>query len=119
MGERFEEPILLLGIQSHCFRRAVKILKEDGKVEELVWRAQSFLCVLEDAGMTKKVRVIEGAAFGWGFDTKSVRGTGGGAERKIVVTEVGVLDLEKEWAERLVLLKKEYPDWTFSDLAGR
>jgi hypothetical protein len=38
---------------------------------------------LEDAGMTKKVQVIEGYVFGWGFDVERV----GGARRKIVVSE--------------------------------
>ena len=38
-------------------------------------------------------------------------------ERKIELAPVEPLDLEKEWAARLALLRKEYPAWTFADEA--
>lgn len=86
-------------------------------MEEMVWRAQSFLCVLEDAGLSKRVKVLEGAAFEWGFDVETVE-TAGVVERKIVIADVEVLDLA-EWARRLMLLRKDYPDWTFGDESTR
>jgi hypothetical protein len=110
-------PFCFWGHNPTAFDAPCRLLKEDGRVEEMVWRAQSFLCVLEDAGMSKRVKVLKGAAFGWGFNAKSVEGSGGGGERKIVVAEVEVLDLEKEWTERLALLRREYPAWTFGDEA--
>jgi hypothetical protein len=112
-------PFCFWGHNPTAFDAPCRLLKEDGTVEELVWRAQSFLCVLEDAGMTKKIKVVEGAAFGWGFDMKAAKGSGSGVERKIVIKEVEVLDQDKEWANRLVLLRREYPDWTFGGEAHR
>lgn len=111
-------PFCFWGYNPTAFDAPARLLADDGEVEELVWRAQSFLCVLEDAGMSRRVKVLDGAAFGWGFDIKSIEGRVGTQERKIVVTDVEVLDLEKEWAGRLMLLRKEYPDWTFGDVAG-
>ena len=106
-------PFCFWGHNPTAFDAPCRLLKENGKVEEMFWRAQTFLCVLEDAGMSKKVKVIEGAAFGWGFDIQAIEENGGGIERKIVIMEAKALDLEKEWADRIVLLRKEYPDWTF------
>lgn len=112
-------PFCFWGHNPTAFDAPCRLVKEDGTFEEMVWRAQSFLCVLEDAGMSKNVKVLEGAAFGWGFDVETVEGIGGkGAERKIVVKDVEVVDLEKEWAGRLELLRKEYPEWSFSDVPG-
>jgi hypothetical protein len=112
-------PFLLWGHNPSAFDAPCRLLKDDGMPEELVWRAQSFLCVLEDAAMSKKVMVLEGAAFGWGFDVeKAVAADGNGVERKIIVKGIEVLDLEREWVGRLGLLRKEYPEWTFGDVPG-
>ena len=110
-------PFCFWGHNPTAFDAPCRLLREDGKVEEMVWRAQSFLCVLEDAGLSKRVKVLDGAAFGWGFDIEKVEGTGSGVERKIVIAEVEVLDLKKEWVDRLLLLRKEYPAWMFCDEA--
>ncbi|MCJ1410618.1 hypothetical protein MMC19_004704 [Ptychographa xylographoides] len=65
------------------------------------WRAQSFLCYLEDALMTRHVKPL--VAFTWGYDLN------GGS---VSVKKAEVLGLEA-WDARLDLLKKKYPSWTF------
>lgn len=77
------------------------------------WSAQTFLCVLEGAGVSKNVSVFEGAGFGWGFE-QSVDG-GNASVRSITVSKVEVLDVQKEWGERLGLLRENYEEWIFQD----
>jgi len=112
-------PFCFWGHNPTAFDAPCRLRKEDGSVDELLWRAQSFLCVLEDAGVSKNVQVLKGAAFGWGFDVEKVKSSDGkDVERKIVIKDIEILDLETEWAGKLELLRKEYPEWTFKDVAG-
>ena len=109
-------PFCYWGHNPTAFDAPCILLEEEG-LEEVVWRAQSFLCVIEDACLSKRVKVLKDTAFGWGFDTQSVQASSDGVERKIELTPVEPLDLEKEWTARLALLRKEYPAWTFADEA--
>jgi len=115
----FEEgsnsPFAVWGYKPTLFDAPARLIGDDGKAEELVWRAQSFLYFLEDAGMTRRVRACRGAGIEWGFDVELEAGAGnGGADkRKIVIKDAEVLDVEHEWNERLELLRKLYPDWEF------
>jgi hypothetical protein len=95
---------------------------DEVEIEELVWRAQSFLCVLEDAGMTKRVQVIEGSGFGWGCDieknTDAITAAAEGQSpklRKITISKLEHLDTGKEWNARLELLREKYPAWSFAE----
>lgn len=109
-----KSPFCYWGYNPTAFDAPARLLKDDRKVEDLVWRAQSFLCVLEDAGMTKRVRLIEGAGYGWGFDNESVESSGEtDVQRKIIIKGLEILDVDKEWGERLTLLRELYPEWTF------
>jgi len=109
-------PFCYWGYNPTAFDAPCILLEEEG-LEEVVWRAQSFLCVMEDACLSKRVKVLKDTAFGWGFDIQSVQTTSGGVERKIELAPVEPLDLEKEWTARLALLRKEYPAWTFANEA--
>jgi len=85
------------------------------------WRAQSFLCVLLDAGISKRV-VPVGAAFSWGFDIERTESRGaepGFLGRKFLLQEVEVMDIEKEWSERVPSLRAWYPEWQFLDASER
>jgi hypothetical protein len=57
----FDAPARLLGPSSDDGKKVGS--GDEDEPEELVWRAQSFLCVLEDAGITKRVQLIEGSGF--------------------------------------------------------
>jgi hypothetical protein len=114
-------PFAMWGWKPTLFDAPSRLLKDDGKVEGLVWRAQSFLCYLEDAGMTRRVNICPGGGFGWGFDVEVK--DGGSPEslnaRKIVIKEAIALDLAKEWNERVGMLRSLYPDWEFREYEGR
>jgi hypothetical protein len=102
----------------HCptaFDAPAKYLAEEDDWAR--WRAQSFLCVLPDAGVSKRV-VPVGAGFSWGFDiemTESGAKDSGALKRKIVLQKVEVMDVEKEWSGRLPSLREWYPEWEFLD----
>lgn len=107
-------PFCYLGFNPIAFDAPARLVKDDGTFDEMDWRAQSFLCVLEDSVMSKKVSLVEGAAFGWGFDILGVQQKDGeDRERKIVIKELAALDAAKEWDKRLGLLKSLYTEWTF------
>jgi hypothetical protein len=107
-----QTPVTYWGYNPSIFDAPAILLDESGKVDEKEWRAQSFLTVLEDAGMTKRVKLVPGAAFGWGFD---IRAKEDGNGRDIVIKGLEVLDAQKEWNGKLELLRDLYPAWTFLD----
>jgi hypothetical protein len=107
-----KSPFVYWGLNPSIFDAPARLLSKDEKVQSLEWRAQSFLCVLEDAGKTKRVMLVPGAGFGWGFD---IRAKEGGKGRDITVSDLEVLDVEKAWRGRLGLLRDLYSDWTFLD----
>jgi hypothetical protein len=109
-----KSPFCFWGHNPTAFDAPARLVAEGGEFETCVWRAQSYLCVLDDAGMSKKVRAIKDAGFGWGFDITSVHGEVG-KKRRLIVKGVKALEQEKEWKGRLMLLRKEYPDFMFSD----
>ena len=85
------------------------------------WRAQTFLCVLVDAGLSKKVVPVGGAGFSWGFDIKTEESEMDGLkalERNIVIKNVEVINLEGEWSERVQSLRAWYPEWEFLDASA-
>ena len=115
-----KSPFCYWGYNPTAFDAPARLLKENDAMEEVFWRAQSFLCVLEDAGVTKCVKLVEGAGFTWGFDIETLKGSEEtGLRRKITVKSVEIMDVEKEWAERLALLRDLYPDWTFRDVGEK
>lgn len=77
------------------------------------WSAQTHLYVLEGAGLSKNVSVFDRQGFGWGFE-QSVDG-GNKSVRRIIVSKVEALDVQKEWGEKLGLLEENYQEWTFQD----
>jgi hypothetical protein len=79
----------------------------------VVWRAQTYLCELVDAGVSKNVTVLPGAVFTWGFDLNV--DASNASERSIAVTKVQALNAS-EWNERLPLLRGMYTEWTFYDV---
>ena len=112
-------PFVFWGHNPTAFDAPSRFKSDDGSFKEIVWRAHTFLCVLEDAGMSKKVQALKGTAFEWGFDIeKAERADGKGVDRKIVIKDAEVLDLETEWAGKLELLRREYPEWKFNDVPG-
>ena len=116
-AQDLKSPFCYWGYNPTAFDAPARMLDEVEGIEELAWRTQSYLCVLEDAEISKRVRVLKDAGFGWGYDVKNER-VGGKLDRRITVTPISQLDMEKEWRERLVLLRKEYPAWTFGDEPG-
>jgi hypothetical protein len=77
------------------------------------WRAQSFLCVLVDAGVSKRVVPVSGAGFSWGFDIEMKGSEARGREafkRKIVLKDVDVMDVEGEWGGRVQSLREWFPE---------
>lgn len=107
-----QTPFAYWGYNPSIFDAPATLLDESGKVDEKEWRAQSFLTVLEDAGMTKRVKLVPGVAVGWGFD---IRANEGGNGRNIVIKGLELLDPQTEWNGRLELLRDLYPAWTFLD----
>lgn len=108
-------PFATWGYKPTLFDAPSRMLSSDGKGEALVWRAQSFLCFLEDAGMKKRVNVCLGAGFEWGFDVEVAADAGerGAGSRNIVIKDADLLDVEREWNARVILLKELYPEWEF------
>jgi hypothetical protein len=78
------------------------------------WSAQTYLCVLEGAGVYKNVTVFKGAGFTWGYN--QTVDSGNSSVRSIAVTKATLLDVGTEWEDRLPLLKGQYPEWTFQDV---
>jgi len=122
-AQDLKSPFCYWGYNPTAFDAPARLLRDDGKVEGLDWSAQIFLCVLEDAGMGKKVRIVEGVGFGWGMEIGSVEKEGEGraearVERKIVIKQAEGLDVKKEWNERLEFLRSSYPAWTFGEAVG-
>ncbi|KAH6663367.1 hypothetical protein B0J14DRAFT_276862 [Halenospora varia] len=113
--EGSNSPFAYWGYKPVLFDAPARLLREDAKVQGLKWRAQSFLCVIEDAGMGRSVRVCPGGGFGWGFDIRAVpENKEGGVSREIHIVDAEPLDLEIEWSGRVELLRRLYPDWTFN-----
>jgi hypothetical protein len=112
-------PFATWGFNPTMFDAPARLWDEDGKKDDgLVWRAQSYLCVLEDAGVSKRVKVIPGAAFGWGYDVHIEKVEKGGSselKRNITIKYPEPLDAEVEWTARIEILRKLYPEWTFYD----
>lgn len=102
------------GFNPSVFDAPAKPLADDGTAEKVAWTAQAFLCVLPDAGISKNVTVIPGAAITWGFDV-SVEGKNS-SERQIVVRKPETIEVKSEWPQRLPLLREMYPEWTFQDV---
>ena len=65
------------------------------------WTAQSFLCYLEDAGVTPNVKPL--LAIQWGFDSTA---------ESISLKKLSALSL-RAWNDHLSLLRLKYPEWTF------
>jgi hypothetical protein len=86
-----------------------------GNNTAVVWRAQAYLCILGDGGLTKNVSVIPGAGFKWGYDIDVDQKTP--AEREILIKQVEILDVTSEWPQRLPLLKESYKDFIFNDIS--
>jgi len=107
------------GFKPMLFDAPAKLWDEEAlQSDGLVWRAQSYLCYLEDAGMSKRVRVIPGAGFGWGYDVAISKAENGkllDAKRTITIKEVELLDVKSEWTGRLPMFRKLYPEWTFRE----
>ena len=102
----------------HCptFFAAPAVVIDEKEHEGLRWEAQCFLCSLTDAGREKMVVPVSGAGFSWGFEADVVKSAGwglGGIETKIVLNDLEELDVEREWKDRAVLLRKLYPQWKF------
>jgi hypothetical protein len=82
------------------------------------WRAQTFLCVLVDAGLSKKVVPVAGAGFSWGFDIDMKGSEMDGMQalqRNILIKNVEVLNVEVELSLRVQSLRAWYPEWEFLD----
>lgn len=105
-----QTPFAYWGFNPSIFDAPARLLETNGKVQNLEWRAQSFLCILEDAGMTKRVKLVPGVGFGWGFD---IQAKDKEIKRDIIISGLEILDAEKEWVDRLGLLRDLYPAWTF------
>jgi hypothetical protein len=84
---------------------------EDNDV--VAWSAQTYLCVLEGAGVYKNVTVFPGGAFTWGYN--QTVDAGNSSIRSIVVTKAELLHVGTEWEKRLPLLQEQYIEWTFQD----
>ncbi|KAF2812958.1 uncharacterized protein BDZ99DRAFT_517254 [Mytilinidion resinicola] len=56
------------GVNPSVFDAPAIALVVNGKNEAVVWTAQAFLCVLDDAGFSKNVSAIPGTGLTWGFD---------------------------------------------------
>jgi hypothetical protein len=113
-------PFAMWGYKPTLFDAPSRLLKDGGKAEGLVWSAQSFLCYLEDAGMTRRVKICPGGGFGWGFDVE-VNDSGSSQSanaRKIVIKEATALDVAKEWNECVGMLRNLYPNWAFREYEG-
>jgi hypothetical protein len=111
-----KNPFAYMGFNPTAFDAPARLLDEHGKNEGLIWRAQSYLCVLEDVGLSKVVQVVPGAAFTWGFDIEVEESSP--LERRIAIAKAEAIDVETEWRERLELLRESYPEWTFRDFGG-
>jgi hypothetical protein len=101
------------GFNPTLFDAPAILLEEDTNNSAVVWRAQSYLCELVDAGVSKNVTVLPGAAFTWGFDLNYDQKNA--SQRSIVLSKAGELDVKTYWEQRLPLLRAQYPDWTFYD----
>jgi len=115
--KRSNSPFAIWGYKPTLFDAPCRLLKDDAKVEHLGWRAQSFLCLLEDAGITRTVKVCSGGGFEWGFDIE-VKDDGSGEAsnaRKILIKDAAPMDVKGKWNERVELLRKLYPDWVFRE----
>jgi hypothetical protein len=112
-------PFATWGFNPTMFDAPAKLWDEYGKKDDgLVWRAQSYLCILNDAGMSKRVKVIPGVAFRWGYDVHIEKVEKGGSlelKRTITIKYPERLDTEAEWTARLGMLRELYPEWTFHD----
>jgi hypothetical protein len=79
----------------------------------VVWRAQTYLCELVDAGVSKNVTVLPGAVYTWGYDLNV--NAKNASQRSIAVTKLQPLNVS-EWNQRLPLLREQYTEWTFYDV---
>jgi hypothetical protein len=107
-----QTPIVYWGYNPSLFDAPATLVNGNEKIEEKEWRAQTFLCILEDAGMTKRVKLVPGVGFGWGYD---IDVGADGKSRTISIKGLEMLDSQKEWTGRLELLRGLYPAWTFLD----
>ncbi|KAH8685437.1 hypothetical protein BGZ60DRAFT_395186 [Tricladium varicosporioides] len=107
-------PFAYWGHKPALFDAPARLLRKDQEYQGLKWRAQSFLCIIEDAGLGRSVRVCPGGGFGWGFDIDAIPGNKGGTSREIHIVDAKPLDLETEWDGRVDLLRRLYPDWAFN-----
>jgi hypothetical protein len=101
------------GFNPTLFDAPAILLDEDTNKSAVVWRAQSYLCELVDAGVSKNVTVIPGVAFTWGFDLNYDQKNA--SQRSIILTKAEELNVKTDWEQRLPLLREQYPDWTFYD----
>ncbi len=74
--------------------------------EALVWRAESYLCVLPDAVMSRVVEPV--AAFAWGFDV-----VGG-----VVLPVAPAMLPPSAWDRHLPLLRRQHPGWQLRPAAS-
>jgi hypothetical protein len=56
------------GCNPQVFDAPARMIDEEVENDGLVWRARTFPCYLENAGVSKRVRVIPDAGFGCGYD---------------------------------------------------
>jgi hypothetical protein len=67
------------------------------------WDAHSFLCVSPDAVLTRQVEAVAG--FSWGFTV---------SQSTIRFAPPAVLTAG-HWNSHLALLRRSYPQWTFTE----
>jgi hypothetical protein len=110
-AQDLKDPFGGWGYNPSHFDAPAILLADDGSNAAVVWRAQTFLCELQDAGVTKNVTVLPGGAFTWGFNLDV--NAGNNTDRNISLTKVALLDVETEWLARLPLLREQFTEWDF------
>jgi hypothetical protein len=99
------------GFNPSHFDAPAILLEDDPTNQTIIWRAQTYLTELADAGVSKNVTVVKDGAFTWGFDmTFDADGT-----RHIAIVKAQPLGVDTEWGQRLPLLTEQYPKWTFNN----
>lgn len=95
--EDMDSPFIYFGSDPTLFDAPVRV-----GVDDLKWRAQSYLTNIADSVITKEVAPILG--FTWGFDVKDGIKT---------IVKLEELDLKASWNDRLSGLRGKFANWTF------
>ncbi|MCJ1388268.1 hypothetical protein MMC18_001113 [Xylographa bjoerkii] len=91
-----QTPFIYLGYKPELFDAPGRLERNEND-----WMAQSFLCYMEDAAMTRNVKPV--CAFQWGFDS-TMEG--------ISLKKIEALPL-KAWDAHIPLLQEKYTEWNF------